>query len=621
MKKKTSYILFSTTILLMNQLSPLAPIRGIADTFNVQDTRVISGARTVHIDGADFAQNFINNGNASIIGDIGTLTNDTQNQVGNAILNTKIDMSQSFQLSGKVNLGNKSQKNGGADGMSFVLQPGDTSVVGSSGGAMGFGGISGAFGFKLDTFFNATGGNGYSPDPAQFGPDHGKGVAFGAFVDGTSGVANTINEGAKQISEPDNNAFKPFSINYDGTSKLLTVNYDGQIWTQDITSLLGNEKSMSFAISASTGSHTNLQQFQLEGFDYTVAQGQVVSHYIDEAGNTLSDDVIQSGDLDTPWATEQKEIPGYKFKEVQGKTSGKYTADNQVVTYIYEQSQGLADVRYIDDILNETLATVELGGNVGAKAGYSTADRIKYYEDRGYELVSDNYPKDDITFSEVPQHYQVHLQHKVTPVNPENPQEPDTPINPNDPNSPVWPDGTDKSSLTKLINETVHYVYKDGSMAAQDVNDQVIFNHEIIIDNVTGEMIQDNGWTTLKNYFDEKGSPEIKGYIPDKKIINKVSDLTQDSKDIVETVVYSKEKNPVKPVNPVDPVDPVNPVNPVNSVTTPITSQNPISMGIGTNDKLVGSLPETGEKLNMLLGLFGSLAVVGAAVVLVLKKR
>lgn len=57
----------------MNQLSPLAPIRGIADTFNVQDTKGISRARTVHIDGADFAQNFINNGNASIIGDIGTL--------------------------------------------------------------------------------------------------------------------------------------------------------------------------------------------------------------------------------------------------------------------------------------------------------------------------------------------------------------------------------------------------------------------------------------------------------------------------------------------------------------------------------------------------------------------
>lgn len=253
---------------------------------------------------------------------------------------------------------------------------------------------------------------------------------------------------------------------------------------------------MSFAISASTGSHTNLQQFQLEDFDYTVAQGQGVAHYIDEAGNALSDDVIQSGDLDTPWATEQKKIPGYKFKEVQGKASGKYTADNQEVTYIYEQSQGLADVRYIDDTLNETLATSELGGNVWAKAGYSTADRIQYYEDRGDKLVSDNYPKDDITFIEVPQHYQVHLQHKVTLVNPENPQEPDTPINPKDPNSPVWPDGTDKSSLTKLINETVHYVYKDSSMAAQDVNDQVIFNHEIIIDNVTGEMIQDNGWTT-----------------------------------------------------------------------------------------------------------------------------
>ncbi|MFV8083262.1 lectin-like domain-containing protein, partial [Enterobacter cloacae complex sp.6701430] len=106
-------------------------------------------------------------------------------------------MSQSFNMQGFVDLGNKNQINGGGDGISFVFQPGDTNVIGFKGGAMSFGGVQGAFGFKLDTFFNGRDGEGYVSDPEQFGPKHGHGVSFGAFVDGTSGIATTINDGAQ----------------------------------------------------------------------------------------------------------------------------------------------------------------------------------------------------------------------------------------------------------------------------------------------------------------------------------------------------------------------------------------------------------------------------------------
>ncbi|MBK0084590.1 MucBP domain-containing protein, partial [Lactococcus sp. S64] len=124
---------------------------------------------------------------------------------------------------------------------------------------------------------------------------------------------------------------------------------------------------MSLAISASTGTHTNLQQFQLDGFDYTVAQGTVIAHYVDDEGNKIADDVTQSGDLDTPWSTEQKNITGYTFKEVQGDTTGSYTANDQTVTYVYTKDPvagGDVTAKYVDTDGNKISDDVVKSGNI-----------------------------------------------------------------------------------------------------------------------------------------------------------------------------------------------------------------------------------------------------------------
>ncbi|MBE1727620.1 transposase, partial [Lactobacillus plantarum] len=138
----------------------------------------------------------------------------------------------------------------------------------------------------------------------------------------------------------------------------------------------------------------------------------------------------------------------------------------------------------------------------------------------------------------------VHLKHQTIPVNPDDPQDPNKPINPNDPDSPNWPKGTDKDSLTKTVTETVHYKYANGSKAADDKTDSVKFNHEVIVDKVTGEIVKDNGWTAVNGdtTFDQKDSPEIKGYTPDQSYIAAVTGLTQDSANIDETVTYVANK-------------------------------------------------------------------------------
>ena len=68
----------------------------------------------------------------------------------------------------------------------------------------------------------------------------------------------------------------------------------------------------------------------------TVA-GDVTVKYKDVNGVSISDDVVKSGNIGEAYTTEQKDITGYTFKEVQGNPSGKFTDQPQTVTYVYEQ--------------------------------------------------------------------------------------------------------------------------------------------------------------------------------------------------------------------------------------------------------------------------------------------
>ncbi|WP_436633884.1 mucin-binding protein, partial [Lactobacillus acidophilus] len=135
----------------------------------------------------------------------------------------------------------------------------------------------------------------------------------------------------------------------------------------------------------------------------------------------------------------------------------------------------------------------------------------------------------------------VYYDHDVVPVNPTNPQTPGTPINPDDPDSPKWPAGTDKNSLTTDVHQTIHYQYGDGSKAAPDKTDSTTFDHQVEIDKVTGKIVKDDGWTAEngKTSFDSKNSPVIPGYTASKPASDSVDGLTHDSKDNVQTIIYT----------------------------------------------------------------------------------
>jgi len=217
----------------------------------------------------------------------------------------------------------------------------------------------------------------------------------------------------------------------------------------------------------------------------------------------------------------------------------------------------------------------QLSGAYGTTDDYRTADKITGYENQGYELVSDNYPTDGVVYDQAGgvKQYEVHFVHGVTPVNPDNPQEPGTPINPEDPDGPKWPDGTDKTSLTADVHQTIHYQYADGTMAAADKNDAVHFTHQIQVDKVTGEIVQDDGWQAVdgKDNFDSKESPVIAGYTSSQANSAVVDGLTYDSQDNEQTIIYTMNQEPgisIKPDKPNNPKDVIKPNSESNSSET-----------------------------------------------------
>ncbi|WP_455750035.1 mucin-binding protein, partial [Streptococcus cristatus] len=263
-------------------------------------------------------------------------------------------------------------------------------------------------------------------------------------------------------------------------------------------------------------------------------------HYIYDGGATAAPDHTSSlkftrtatTDLVTnvttgDWTAEN----GTSFVAVTSPTIKGYTPDlaevpavdnitansaNIEKTVVYTANPASAKVTYIDDTTGETLETKDLNGLYGQTDPYRTAETIKTYTDRNYELVSDNYPTNGVTYNETLQTFEVHLRHKVTAV-----QE------------------------TKIVTETIKYVYEDNTQAAATKVQTLDFERINTKDLVTNKIVHKGAWAPSTGTFPEVVSPKVDGYTPDKATVAAVEQITGDSADIEETVTYKADKQKV----------------------------------------------------------------------------
>ncbi|QXG58542.1 DUF1542 domain-containing protein [Lacticaseibacillus casei] len=194
------------------------------------------------------------------------LTADAQGQAGNVALKTKIDMTQSFTLTGRLYLGKNAS---GGDGVAFGFADANPGDIGQPGNAFGIGGLPRAFGVKFDEYYNG-GGDKYAAadlDPGDYpqmrvvhtGPGDNPTQVVG--VKGAKGVFYN------NIPAP-NGQHVDLVITYDGQTKQMTVKYGTVGITFDAGPYIKNEQLAMF-LTGSTGGVTNQHLFDFLKFTYT----------------------------------------------------------------------------------------------------------------------------------------------------------------------------------------------------------------------------------------------------------------------------------------------------------------------------------------------------------------
>jgi hypothetical protein len=313
----------------------------------------------------NFLQHFDLQGSATYDSETGevTLTTASNNQVGNVTLKEKLSVNYPFVLTGKANIGSNTN---GADGMAFGFHRSENSAVGNSGNGMGIAGLTGGFGFKLDSNFNTTQGAGAARDPAALG-----GAPFAGYVyHETNGLLTTYmgSDAPAKRTGTLNGAYDDIVIEYlpSEEANIFRINYKGETWERDISDWQGiDTTALSFLISGSTGARNNVHSFIFEQMDYVIGTGEVEVSYRDAATN---EEIIPSQLLEIPFKSEAVLNPnsgiddepyllGYDYIHVEtdalyfDETNNtiKPEAERRNVTYFFNRAESEVTIHYIDD--------------------------------------------------------------------------------------------------------------------------------------------------------------------------------------------------------------------------------------------------------------------------------
>jgi len=212
-----------------------------------------------------------------------TLTQAVNTQSGSVWNNNKINLTQSFDFKFDVFLGSN---DAGADGIVFVLQPISTSV-GSSGGGLGYEGVTPAVGVTIDTWQNA--GNN---DPAF---DH---IAIQLNGDINHTSANNLAGPVQAISGVDNiedGQWHALRIKWDAATKTFSAYIDGVLRVSAVkdfvTDIFFGNPLVYWGFTGSTGGANNLQRFKIAlnpAFTFSTGQKRCVNEPIIFHDSTVS---------------------------------------------------------------------------------------------------------------------------------------------------------------------------------------------------------------------------------------------------------------------------------------------------------------------------------------------
>ncbi|WP_159649327.1 MucBP domain-containing protein [Erysipelothrix aquatica] len=128
-----------------------------------------------------------------------------------------------------------------------------------------------------------------------------------------------------------------------------------------------------------------MDALQVVNYIYTRRDAKdVIVHYVDVNGNSLTDDIVLSGTgkLGVSYQTESKHFPYYTLREVPLNQKGIFGVDDQVVTYVYAKQQSTLTVYHVDQDGNPLTGPQVITADVGT--AYQTNPKVFL----GYDLIA-----------------------------------------------------------------------------------------------------------------------------------------------------------------------------------------------------------------------------------------
>ena len=251
----------------------------------------------------------------------------------------------------------------------------------------------------------------------------------------------------------------------------------------------------------------------------------------------------------TPW-TEGK------METVESKPKTNYTYDREKVDgvdpvksdtkvndeyVIYTKIPQKGSVNFTDKTTKKPIAdTKKLNGHNAEPFGYTPDATIKKLEDKGYDLVSNDFPKDEKdqvydTDSKVDQDFHVVMTPHIEKIPPTNPKKPGDPARPEVP----YPEGLEAKDLNKTLTRTIYYKYNspEGEDVFEPVKQTVKLTRSATFNYVTGEIVYEP-WTTGK--IEDVTSPKKTNYTLDRAVVEGVPEVTNKTKLEDQYVIYKK---------------------------------------------------------------------------------
>lgn len=209
----------------------------------------------------------------------------------------------------------------------------------------------------------------------------------------------------------------------------------------------------------------------------------VTAKYVDVEGNTISDSEVKSGFIGDSYTTDQKNIKGYTFKEVQGNAKGIFTDKEQTVTYVYNRTKAAdVTVKYVDEKSNKISDSIVKSGNVGDK--YSTEQKAihgyTFKEVKGNRTGTFTADAQTVTY--------VYTKDLVIPPNPQKPVTPDNSKPGSTANNNMTVNSTTTNNFVKTVKKAAENILP--KTAAEKVGFSAIL--AIILASVIGSLIFKN---------------------------------------------------------------------------------------------------------------------------------